>query len=327
MSILFYMYILASFSVLLGIGIVVLMISRKDIIKGTQYKSVMLFMTAVFLFCVGYFYLFCKDSLLDDYTVGSIGKITGSLWYALIIFAWLLVIRDFRKNDGAIETGYIFLWAVTISSVRLIVSSTAMILFANEYYSFTNETYGQIYSIIEAIYVLITVSVVVYYSQDFIRKTVNSRYGRYVLVISVTFCLWDVFQAIIDFALYSGRFISAWEAGIPDINGLVMFIMGIGTFVFVFREDFSPLFYVSKKEQEVKVSNLDYAAEKHSLTIREAEVMQLMYNGYNNPEIAEKLVISRNTVKRHVQSIYEKMGIASRVELIHLVDTRPDDIK
>ena len=48
-----------------------------------------------------------------------------------------------------------------------------------------------------------------------------------------------------------------------------------------------------------------------------------MYEGYNNPEIAEELYISRNTVKKHIQSIYEKMGVSNRMELVHLVNSRP----
>jgi NarL family two-component system response regulator LiaR len=53
------------------------------------------------------------------------------------------------------------------------------------------------------------------------------------------------------------------------------------------------------------------------LTAREQEVMGLM-EGLNNPEIAERLVISRATAKAHVSSILSKLGVSNRAEAITL---------
>lgn len=54
------------------------------------------------------------------------------------------------------------------------------------------------------------------------------------------------------------------------------------------------------------------------LTRREQEVLALLAKGMSNPEIAERLVISRATVKVHVSSILSKLGVASRAEAISL---------
>ena len=50
------------------------------------------------------------------------------------------------------------------------------------------------------------------------------------------------------------------------------------------------------------------------LTDREVEVLRLVARGMANREIAEKLVISENTVKNHVRNILEKLHLHSRVE-------------
>lgn len=47
---------------------------------------------------------------------------------------------------------------------------------------------------------------------------------------------------------------------------------------------------------------------------REAEILQLVAKGLNNLEIADKLCISRNTVRNHVISLLEKLGTRDRTE-------------
>ncbi len=49
-----------------------------------------------------------------------------------------------------------------------------------------------------------------------------------------------------------------------------------------------------------------------SLTDREKEVLSLVARGLSNKEIATELVISTNTVKRHVKSIFAKLDVNSR---------------
>jgi RNA polymerase sigma factor (sigma-70 family) len=50
----------------------------------------------------------------------------------------------------------------------------------------------------------------------------------------------------------------------------------------------------------------------NALTEREREVLDLLAQGLTNKEIAEKLVITTNTVKRHLKAIFEKLDVHTR---------------
>ena len=51
------------------------------------------------------------------------------------------------------------------------------------------------------------------------------------------------------------------------------------------------------------------------LTPREIDIVRMVASGLGNREIGEKLFISEGTVKTHLHSVYEKLGIKSRVQL------------
>ena len=56
----------------------------------------------------------------------------------------------------------------------------------------------------------------------------------------------------------------------------------------------------------------------HDLTPREREVLALMVEGMSNPEIAERLVVTRSTAKAHVSNILSKLGVSNRAEAVAL---------
>jgi len=62
----------------------------------------------------------------------------------------------------------------------------------------------------------------------------------------------------------------------------------------------------------------DEPALGHDLTEREREVLVLLVEGLSNPEIADRLVVSRATAKAHVSNILSKLEASNRAEAVAL---------
>lgn len=61
------------------------------------------------------------------------------------------------------------------------------------------------------------------------------------------------------------------------------------------------------------------AVQEYALTKREETILRLLLAGLSNDEICQKLVISINTLKKHVLNIYRKLGIRNRVQMFKMI--------
>ncbi|MBN1452314.1 MAG: response regulator transcription factor [Anaerolineales bacterium] len=76
---------------------------------------------------------------------------------------------------------------------------------------------------------------------------------------------------------------------------------------------------VIRRETEIahlSISRPASAKDLISLTRRELDVLHLLADGKSNQEIADALVLSLNTVKKHVANILDKLGVANRTQAV-----------
>jgi two-component system nitrate/nitrite response regulator NarL len=72
----------------------------------------------------------------------------------------------------------------------------------------------------------------------------------------------------------------------------------------------------------------DIAEPFAELSHREHQIVRLVCDGRSNKEIAAKLGVTEGTVKCHLHSIFEQLGVRSRVELmIALADREHDEAR
>lgn len=83
----------------------------------------------------------------------------------------------------------------------------------------------------------------------------------------------------------------------------------------------SQMFMVSIEEKSPANINPRYLMDTFHLSRREIDVVDLLFLGLKNAQIAEKLFVSEITIKKHLQSIYEKVGVNNRTSLINRILT------
>ena len=114
-----------------------------------------------------------------------------------------------------------------------------------------------------------------------------------------------------------------------DPTSITLAAINVSSLICILKMDFSPIYIASGKPGNEEASHpsdpsdiLDAISEKHWLTRRERDVMELVYKGYSNPDISSKLYISRNTVKKHVHNVYEKLDVSTRMEMTQLINSQ-----
>ncbi|HEU0075964.1 MAG TPA: alpha/beta fold hydrolase [Dehalococcoidia bacterium] len=110
----------------------------------------------------------------------------------------------------------------------------------------------------------------------------------------------------------------AWASHMP--NARLVLLDGQGNDEIVFPGDSGQAPAIRVVEEFV--NNLPATQERkpsagplpHGLSARELEVLRLLAAGKSNQQIADELVISLNTVRRHVSNVFDKTGVANRTE-------------
>ncbi len=115
-----------------------------------------------------------------------------------------------------------------------------------------------------------------------------------------------------------------------EFVGVVTFYRTIGKDDFIYDDIFildllkdhlAYRLYCQKKSGDLVSEKLSVSAatERYALTRREETILRLLMEGRDNATICDKLVISENTLKKHILNLYRKLGINNRVGLFKMI--------
>src|SRR5688572_24340475 len=97
----------------------------------------------------------------------------------------------------------------------------------------------------------------------------------------------------------------------PEIWIAVISLVFFGIGIFISRK------YLPKIKKEIVQKEIDLVqVDKLGLSKREYEILQLINDGLSNQQIADKLFLSENTVKKHISNLFIKLDVQRRTEAI-----------
>lgn len=116
-------------------------------------------------------------------------------------------------------------------------------------------------------------------------------------------CLLVLFKLASFSSLQPGSRSEIWIG----VISIVCFAIGI----FISRK------YMPRVQKEIASGGIDPSqVDKVGLSKREYEILQLINDGLSNQQIAGKLFLSENTVKKHISNLFLKMDVQRRTEAI-----------
>lgn len=248
------------------------------------------------------FIIYYSDNIVGSQGVNLLISI-GDCFIAVLVCLWLSVLNNF---SAAREESRSLKFAKKYVIVYGIVWLTAIILFPQLYW---------IRLIIDVPLIGLLLSGSIFNIQESIETGAPGWTVAYKVVIT--------FFMVVNYASY---FIS--ESGvlkhndnlIMDLTIFYWLVINAANLVLFYRRDFRNS-YMEKPQAAVVDLNdvLGSVREKYELTNREIEILEQIYNGKTNTQIAEELFISESTVKAHIYNLFRKLGVKSRVEAVCIV--------
>ena len=319
--------VLVAFSVLC-MGLILLLLAKGEEGKRRLYQAARNFSLSVFLLILLYLAFYYQDTVARETAVPLLWRLADYLLWALLPISWLRLYRELLGEAAERAESWLRAGEWT-ALVTLAAALPVTVIFQGPYYEIGNGIVRRLWRDFTVLSFLATTAVLIALVVHTLRQETPAGRKCY-MVLCMALQFWGHFsQLLLDLDMAEGSYIIlGWNYNQGMISFLAsMLLLNAATLVFAFRGEFretylrppedAPAEDVPRLTEEERLERL---AERYALTAREREIVALMREGRSNPEIGEALYVTRNTVKKHIQNIYEKLGVNSREGLAELLE-------
>lgn len=322
---LFLTYTIMCFLSLQAVTLVLMIIRHNESGNTKLMKATRNFVIVSLVLGLFYYISFYRELVLGEFAYGVFSRGLDAVIFYAMGYSWVKMI------DATIDSTNpkLVKWRKHTPKVfigLMILSAAAYMFLLNDYY-ITDDAWAEITVIIleGVLGITVVVFTLVYVLLSF-RDLADGMSRSYIIVVSILMNfnnLWN--NVVVCFVFVKAVSPTILSSKLYGVTSVLILIINLFTVIYIYKKDFSPFFFGTKKAQPSSLSEeevIDVVAESHRLTERERSVLALAYQGLTNPDIAEKLFISRHTVKRHMHNIFEKLDVSTRVELIRLIQSQ-----
>lgn len=318
-------YILAGFIGISNIGFLLFLTKYKNSSNVRLYRATRNFTFSALLLVGMYLIFLFIRFIFGSLDNSAILRVCDIIAFLGLKYFWLKIILEIiAVNEARLHR--------LIDGIFLVFTVLCVINFGflmDSQYFIADITIRSYVVVVSLLLIVIPLIVNLYLIIKYNHQMMTKPDKIFIVTTSMLIHLNAVWNSMMAVGLYSGKILlSTWKTPITDPTSVFLLLINLNIFIFIFKKDFSPLFkpsaeiQTSKKKELSDQTIIDILSVKHSLTEREREVTILIYQGCTNPDIADKLYISKNTVRNHIHNIFYKLDISSRMELIHLVNSQ-----
>ena len=254
--------------------------------ENRTYIAARRFAIVVLLTDLLYFIFYYREVVQQKFALALPFRIADYALCNLLVLCWIMLLLhllDREKHRRLAVAG------IAVTALRIFASIVVTTAFMGAYYDISSPAVRAAWTAAETVFITITAVMIIYGSVCGIVESVSTFRKRFIVVCSVLIILWNVIQGVVDFGLFAGNYgVSAWELQTPDFTGAVMFLLNLATCVFVFTEDFSPLFFNSRRAYEAADSGADSTALPAAAesSFRTTAAGSVMHNALNSDTAA-----------------------------------------
>jgi Response regulator containing a CheY-like receiver domain and an HTH DNA-binding domain len=313
------MVFIYNFSVFFGLCSIGLSLLMKYEDKSSFLNKLRNFIVSLFIYGFFNLVLYYKLHIIKLYNIESFFSITLNITFILIYYYWILFIHSLIPAKG--QAGMrIFKVLCLLCAVVWNIDS---LFFVDMFYNIQIKWGNYFSTLLEILMFFTVISLNTKYLAAIFKRNVLKKEQKIILIQSILNIAYFAYMLVKDIRISFFSFnTEMWSRHWISISSLFCLMTNV---LIIILLCFTLVERIDKRKEALSDSekqniNLEEIGSKYLLSKRETEVFRLILKGYSNPDISELLFISNNTLKKHINSIFKKMNVKSRLELIHSVN-------